>query len=276
MVTQHKMIIDGDSIRPGKTILGGIHFRGHCDSCNSTIGGRYDNAYADFAAILRPSWVKDWNLQLPPRIAVNDGTFLPGSVVRSLTLGLCAFSPWLQTEFPEFTRRMLGGSRVQLPGDLRLFIALARGRTGRTSGSFAGLYLVGPKAQYAANGYPIGINSVGSCYFPPLAWELVHENHCVLPSQGWVDVSEWTEVDPTEEHMVHEYFSDLPSVAHPRHTPSDHDNWAELYAPEFAPLVESPNVEGGMADSLTRRMLANKALVRSDEIERLVKRQQRN
>ncbi|MFT4396291.1 hypothetical protein ACLTEW_15305 [Gordonia lacunae] len=111
----------------------------------------------------------------------------------------------------------------------------------------------------------MGINAIGSSYFPPLAWELVHEEHCVLPGQGWVDVSNWTEVDPAEKHRVYEYFRELPTVAHPRHTPSDHEDWMELYADDLAPIVESANVEGGPADQETLRMLSDKVSISIDD-----------
>lgn len=255
IITYEKMMSKDSHIRRGKPMLGGVHFRGQCDTCNSQIGSLYDNAYADLAAIVRPSWVKDWTLTLPSRVAVADGCFRPGAAVRSLLLGLCAFAPWVQSEFPAFPLDLLAGKSVPLPGDLRLYVALSRGRTARTSGSFTGFYLMGPKARHAPDGLPIGINAVGSCYFPPLAWELVHEDHCMLPGQGWVDVSSWPQIDPGEEHQVHEYFRDLPIVAHPRHTPADYQNWGELYADGLAAICESMDVEGGVADKLTTRMI---------------------
>lgn len=272
LTPEYKLMSVGGTVRIGRQKLGGIHFLGHCADCNSRIGERYDAYYAQFADLLRPSWVKDWRISCPPQIKVPDGEFYPGKVIRSILLGMCALTPYMQREWPDFVAGLMAGEPVDLPGDLKLYLALARGMSARVNGTVAGFYLLGPKRRYGSDGLPHGINAVASVYFPPLAWELVHDGTSVLGDDGWADVSNWSTVPPAEPHQLSEYFTDLPVVAHPQHTPGDHENWIDLFAEELAPISECMNILNETPDPLTRKAFEEKATISVEEVRELGRR----
>lgn len=226
MITpEYKLMVKEGVVSVGRNKLGGIHFLGHCADCNSRIGERYDQAYGDFAALMRAAWVKDWRISCPPIIEVSGGNFYPGRVIRSIVLGMCAVEPSIYTKHPAFVEGLMDGSAVEFPGDTRLFLALARGMSARVNGVVGGIYTMGPKRRYADDRTPIGILSTASVYFPPLAWELANSEKSFLPDDGWADVSEWAKLSPGEQHDVSEYFTRLPVVAHPQHSPDSHEDW---------------------------------------------------
>lgn len=272
LVPEYKLMSDGDVVSIGRQRLGGIHFLGHCRPCNSRIGERYDKSYGEFADILRPSWVKDWRIACPPKIEVPDGAFNPGKVIRSILLGMCALTPFMQQYHSDFVKKLMSGESVALPGDLKLYLALARGMSARVNGTVAGFYIGGPKQKRGVDGLPRGINAVASVYFPPLAWELVHDGTSIVGEDGWVDVSEWSERAPCETHQVSEFFTELPVVAHPQHTPGDHEYWIELFANDLAPFSECMNILNQNPDPLTRRAFEEKATISVEELEQLKRR----
>ena len=83
LVKRSRFMVNEHEVDVGRQDLGGIHPHGLCAECN-TQAGQYDEAYGDFAAALRPNWVKSWEIQVPPLISTPSVTFDPGAVARSI------------------------------------------------------------------------------------------------------------------------------------------------------------------------------------------------
>src|SRR5690348_16316985 len=67
LVKRYRFTANGHEADAGRGDPGGIHLYGLCADCNS-VAGRYDDAYGELAASLRPLWVKSWKVAVPPRI----------------------------------------------------------------------------------------------------------------------------------------------------------------------------------------------------------------
>lgn len=237
-------MVRDNEVAAGRSEVGGLYFRGLCKECNTAVGS-YDGAYGDFAKAMRPLWVKDWQLDLPEVVAVPDIEVRPGDVARSVIGGIAAVSPMLRERWPQLTDALNSGSATALPSGLSLRLALARGVSARVSGAFWGVHLMGPLCRYTPKGQQIGIPSVGSVFFPPLAWELVHSGPTLLDEYKWADASAWIEQAPGVVVPLQQLVRVLPLTAHPWHHPVLNEHWSELAATEYAPIVECANIEGG-------------------------------
>ncbi len=244
LVTRSHLLVRGNEVAAGRADVGGLHFRGLCRECNTEVGS-YDKAYGDFANAMRPLWVKDWQLELPEVVAVPDIIIRPGDVARSVIGGVAAASPMLRERWPILTEALRSGGAAVLPDALSLRLALARGVSARVSGAFAGFHVIGPRRRFTATGRPIGISSLGSTYFPPLAWELVHSGPTLLDEYKWADASNWIQYDIGEVVPLRALVTALPPTAHPWHHPALSEHWSEVAATKYAPIVECANVEGG-------------------------------
>jgi len=244
LVKRYRLMANGYVVASGRQDIGGIHLYGLCEACNSE-AGRYDGAYGDFADELRPYWVKSWQVQVPPLISTPRITFDPGAVVRSILLGMCATGPIIHRRWPDFPPQLMSGNALQVPSEIRLYVALARGVTARAAGAMSGFHVRGPHLRRGASGAPMGISSVASVYFPPLAWELVYARETTLTDERWADVSSWTAIRPGDIRDLRELVPALPAVCHPRHHPLRDEGWVELLSTDLCPIVECANVEGG-------------------------------
>ncbi|MHA7663709.1 hypothetical protein [Mycolicibacterium sp. HS_4_1] len=271
LVKRHHFTRNGHEADAGRSTMGGIHFYGLCGDCN-TLAGQYDEAYGVLASGLRPLWVKSWRIEVPPRIQMPSIEFDPGSVVRSILLGMCATGELIYRNWPSLPSDLTNGQSVQLPSDMRLYLALARGMTARVAGSMSGFQIYGPNARRNLEGAPIGINALASVYFPPMAWELVQAGDTTLDADGWVNVSDWTQYLPNETHRLPDLVSALPSVCHPWHHPVHNEGWFDLMNINHVPIVECENIEGGPRDPDAPLTVTKRAVVSIDEYKEMARR----
>ncbi|GAC68872.1 hypothetical protein [Gordonia soli] len=244
LVHRTRLIVRGSDVSHGRADRGGIHFYGLCRRCN-TAAGDFDPAYGAFATLLRPYWVRDWTLQLPGLVETPDVTLRPGAVVRSLLLGMMATTTMIRRLCPDLAEQLLTGEPVDLPSNVRLRMAFARGRSARVAGTMSGFHLVGPLSRHESDGSPIGIHSLSAVYFPPLAWELVRAGPTLLDEYRWADVSDWTRYDVTDERRLPDLVPALPVTAHPWHHPDLNRHWSEMTSSELSQIIECLNIEGG-------------------------------
>jgi hypothetical protein len=264
LVKRSRLMVNKHEVDAGRQDLGGIYLYGQCSDCN-TESGRYDGAYGQFADALRPNWVQSLQIEVPPLMSTPSVTFDPGAVARSILLGMCATGPHIRRHWPDLPPRLLSGSPVTMPPELRLFLALTRGLTARVAGPIYGLPVAGPMRR-DASGKVVGINSVASAYFPPLAWELIlGPGETMLTDDRWADVSSWTEIEPGDMQVVSELVPALPAACHPWHHPTRNEHWAELLSTEICPIVECLNVNGGPPDPRAPSTLNKRAHATVDE-----------
>lgn len=271
MVKRYRFVVNGHEANAGRGDLGGIHLYGLCDDCNSR-AGRYDGAYGEFAARLRPHWVRSWKVEIPRVLSPPAVLLDPGAVARSILLAMCATGPLIHRMWPLLPMQLAEGGPVQLPTGIALYLALARGKTARVAGPISGFHVTGPHLRRGDDEAPRGINAVASVYFPPLAWELVHTEGTTLVDDGWADVSSWTEIRPGETRGLNTLVVGLPSVCHPWHHPTRSEGWAELLNSDLVRIVECDNVEGGPPDTAAPLTLNKRAHVSTKEFEELARR----
>lgn len=265
LAKRYRFTVNGHEADAGRGDLGGIYLYGLCAACN-TLAGQYDGAYGELANELRPLWVKSWDIALPSRVQLPAIDFDPGAVVRSILLGMCATGDLIYQNWPSLPMDLASGEPVELPSDMRLYCALARGMTARVAGSMSGFQLYGPNAHRNLDGAPIGINALASVYFPPIAWELVQAGDTSLAVDGWADVSDWTGYSPGDTHRLSDLVSALPSVCHPWHHPVHCEGWFDLMNTNHVPIVECENIEGGPRDPQAPLTVSRRAVVSMDEI----------
>ena len=247
----------GTDVSPGRQDVGGIHLYGLCAKCNGK-ASKFDGAYGEFARAMDPLWFKRWQIHLPPLITTLPVEFDPGSVVRSI-LGMCATGPLIKRHWAELPLQLATGEPVEMPSEIRLYLALARGLTARVAGPILGYHAAGPNHRKDSLGVPVGRGAVASVYFPPLAWELVLGTiESTLPDEGWADVSSWTEIRAGDTHSFSDLVAALPAVCHPKHHPTRHQHWLDLVDTEAAPIVQCANVKGGPPDPLVPVLAAGK------------------
>lgn len=271
LVKRYRFMMSGHEADSGRGDLGGIYLYGLCAKCN-TLAGEYDSAYGALAASLQSLWIKSWTIEVPPRIKMPPIEFDPGSVVRSILLGMCATGDLIYQNDPALPLALTKGELVELPSTIRLYLALARGRTARVAGSIAGFHVMGPNIRRDQNEVPIGINSLASVYFPPLAWELVHTGDTTLVPDGWANVGTWTELRPGDIHRLSDLVTTLPAVCHPWHHPSLSEGWTELTNTNHVPIVECENIEGGSRDPQTPLTVTKRAVVSIDQFTEMARR----
>lgn len=262
----YRIVSVGQDVKPGRTQLGGISFLGHCQPCNSAIGQLYDAAYGDFARSLRQVWIKDHKLTYPSLIKLPDSQFIPGKVVRSILLAMCATSPYMFGRWPDFVEQMMAGEPTSFPPELRLYLALARGRSARVNGLTSGMDLrVGsPRDE---DGTPLVTNSASSVYFPPLAWEALLGDSGEPVRNGWADVSNWSELQTDEVFRISELLPSLPSVTHPQHSRETRDHWTEAVTNDFSNYAECMDIERIRPDPALQPSFLGKVSIGTAEID---------
>lgn len=234
LVKRCRLIVNKDEVDSGRQDPGGIHLYGLCGDCNSQ-AARYDKAYGAFAKQMRPLWVRPWKLHVPPLISMPPVIFDPGAVVRSILLGMCAIGPIIQRHWADWPAQLASGTPLEMPPELRLFLALARGVTARVAGPIAGFPVAGTNLRRDSLGKPVGINAVASVCFPPLAWELIYPGETALTDERWADVTSWTTIKPGSTRVLSELVPALPTVCHPWHDPKRSQHWVELFSSEITP-----------------------------------------
>jgi hypothetical protein len=202
-----------------------------------------------------------------PRLTIHAG-----AVARSILLGMCATGPLIHQHCPDFPPQLLSGTQLEMPAEMRLYVALTRGLTARVAGPTVGYHNSGPNYRPDSSGKALGRSSIASVYFPPLAWELVHTGETVLTYEGWADVSSWTTMDPGESRWLNDLVTALPAACHPWHHPTDNEHWTELLSTEIAPIVECENIEGGPPDPLKPSTRATRVCISMDEFRELARR----
>jgi hypothetical protein len=271
LVKRYRLMVGGNEVDAGRQSQGGIHLYGLCSDCN-TAAGRFDRAYGHLADGVRQLWVKSWQIEVPQTIAMPQIAFDPGGVVRSILLGMCATGPFIRRHWPDLPPQLVSGTVLELPPELRLYLALARGMTARVAGPIAGFHVLGPHQRRGSTGAPLGITAAASVYFPPLAWELIHVGETVLTVDRWADVSSWTTIGPGETHLLSGLVPALPAVCHPWHHPTRSEYWVELFSTELTPIVECVNVEGGPPDPRGPLTLDKRAHVSVDDFRAIARR----
>ena len=184
---------------------------------------------------------------------------------------MCATGPLIKRKWPDLPPALAEGSPVELPTDVRLYLALSRGLTARVACPIAGFHVLGPNVRRAASGLLVGINAVASVYFPPVAWELVHTGDTILTDQCWADVGSWTNFRPGDRHLLDELVPSLPAVCHPWHHPTRNEHWAELLSSEITDIIECANVDGGPPDPMSPATLAKRAHLTTEEMQELAR-----
>lgn len=156
LVKRYRLMVGGNEVDRGRQSEGGIHLYGLCKQCN-TAAGRFDEAYGNFAEAARQLWVKLRQIEVPPAIAMPQVAFDPGGVVRSILLGVCATGPFIRRHWPDLPPQLVSGTALELPPELRLYLALARGMTARVAGPIAGFHVLGPHLRRGTSGATLGL-----------------------------------------------------------------------------------------------------------------------
>jgi hypothetical protein len=218
-----------------KRFQGGLYVYGLCQGCNGA-ASRWDAAYKELSQGLTPCWVKE-NLKIPgDRMDLLSVEIAPSAVVRSLTMGLFGLNHHLRERYPNLAQGLLDGTEgLTFPTDMRLMLALARGRRGRLLGPVHTQHVLGP----TATGCITKIQTDAAVYFPPLGWQLAHPDSDFLVHQGWHDVSDWLTIPTTERRNVATLVPSLPVVFEPSHDPEVADNLFHLFSDEITPVVET-------------------------------------
>lgn len=199
-------------LRPGRRHIGGLHVYGLCGDCNG-LQAQYDAAYGEFAQALYPYWIRGDILIPNGRMALPTQEVAPGAIARSVLIGMFGLNANLRMLYPQLADSLcqqLGS--IQLPPDIQLRLALARGTAARVTGPVLGYGLLSR----------IGFSTMAQIYFPPLAWQLADDcppsvlpRPSLLDRQGWADVSDWISYVPTDRRDLHSLARSLPAAAHP-------------------------------------------------------------
>ncbi|MEV6527160.1 hypothetical protein AB0M43_35040 [Longispora sp. NPDC051575] len=232
----------------GRAADGGLWVYGLCDPCNRVIQAPFEIRYKELAAMFKGLWNRDLTLSVPSPVTVPDVIFHPGAVARAVVIGMYAMNPALRGLYPQLADTLGNGdAKIVLPPDLKLRLAIARGRGARIAGGGGGLVI----GQTTA-GKPVGIISFGSIYFPPLAWQFVASDAApLLDRQGWADVSNWLEIDPADERLFSTVCTtSLPLAMHPTHDPAFRHTWIELGVPGSSESVECANLPSNLLGKL--------------------------
>lgn len=271
LTKRYRLMVEGHDVSTGRPDPGGIHLPGHCLKCNG-LASKFDGAYGALATALQPCWNKSITLSLPKQIAVPDVAFDPGAVARSILLGMCATGALLEHHWPGLPMSLTTGEPVTLPTDIKLYVALARGRSARVAGSIFGWHLGGPNERRGEDGNQIGIMAVASVYFPPLAWELVYTaRDSILDELGWVDVSNWTQYQAGQVRRLAQLVPKLAPTLHPWHDPYRNGHWTELFNSDHVPIVECANIEGSEPDPALPLTLDSRAYVSTEQFIEMAK-----
>ncbi len=238
-------VIGGDEVVPHpKPFRGGLYVYGLCGVCNGAAGsGRngtcagmsWDQAYAELSAGLRSCWVVDDVVIPGNRMVLPPVDYWPSAVARSVLMGLFGVNHVLRERFPDLAAGLLAGAEpLSLPSDLRLRVALARGKSGWLTGAIHTQQVIGP----TSTGGQLSLLSDAAVYFPPLAWQLASPGSTLLDEQGWADASSWLAIPLAERRNVHDLCRSLPLVREPGRDPAIQDRIVRLVADRLAPMVE--------------------------------------
>ncbi len=271
-VTRASWMNTAGAVSLGRADEGGIFFRGQCRTCNSAAGEVFDPAYGELATALLPWWRASLDRNLTGPVPVPDVDFKPGAVTRSIVLGMCATTPIIRQNWPTVEVLLDRSAEVTLPANMRLYMALARGRTAWVSGTAASHYHSGPRAYRGENGRPQILMSFSTVFFPPLAWRLIDENTTMLDDEGWADVSAWPSIAPDAVHNLRDFVRKLPKVRHPRHEPNGDNEWLDQIQDEVSTIMECLDVLDSRSDQAgTRRRTMQRVVVPMEEIEALAR-----
>ncbi|GHJ48253.1 hypothetical protein Cs7R123_55950 [Catellatospora sp. TT07R-123] len=222
----------------GRPRDGGLYVFGLCPGCNG-LQSTYDGAYGDLVRSLKSLWVQDWGMRLKWRCPMPSAEFRPGSVARSILIGMMGINPTIRDAHPVLAKALIDKSPVVgLPEDVRLRVALARGLTARIAGPNGGSFGFGNLGVDR----PLPLTSLAHVYFPPLAWQLSSRDSSLLDRERWADVSDWLAYDPAETADLATLCPPLPPVAYPSHVPWGPTTWVQLWfqAAEVVEVKELP------------------------------------
>lgn len=214
-------------LRPSRRYAGGLHVYGLCQDCNG-LQARYEAAYGEFAQALYPCWIRG-DLSIPNgRIELPSQEIAPGAIARSVAIGMFGLNAKLRELYPQLADSLCQRlDSIQLPRDIQLRLALARGTTARITGPVLGHGLLSG----------VGFSTMAQIYFPPLAWQfaddgppVVLQKPSLLDRQGWADVSDWISYAPTDRRDLHSLGRSLPAVVHPTRDRERANDWTEVLA----------------------------------------------
>jgi hypothetical protein len=222
-------------LRQSRRTAGGLHVYGLCQDCNG-LQARYDAAYGEFVQALYPCWIRG-DLAIPGgRMEVPDQEIAPGAIARSVIIGMFGFNANLRKSHPQLADSLRQRiDSIELPSDIQLRLALARGTTARVTGPMLGYGL--------RTG--VGFKTMAQIYFPPLAWQLADDDcpssilqtPSLLDRQDWADVSGWMSYAPTDKRNLRSLVRSLPAVVHPKHEQTLASDWTELFADSITFLL---------------------------------------
>lgn len=255
LVGRRHFVLHEGRAQLSKRSPGGLYVYGLCASCNN-LQSRFDDGYRELVAAVRHLWVRHGQFRTVGRLDLPDDEISPGAVARSVLIGFFGLSPHIRIRFPHLADQLLCGQpSVQLPTEVRLRFALARGAKARATGATAG-YFYRPRPSH---GGPVGIVNLGQVYFPPLAWQLapppesrllVSAPQSLLDREGWADVTAWLQRDPDDREKLSGLCSSLPAVMHPLHHPDEAEWWVEMFSEEITEFVECDNVPRAALDDV--------------------------
>jgi hypothetical protein len=232
-------------MRRGKARHGGMYVFGLCESCNG-LASKWDAAYCELAWALEGLWPRDLRTQMPRTVSLPAVDIRPGTVARSLLIGMCAINPNIRTTHPALPAALLGGGPATLPSDMRLRVALCRSNRARISGAISGLVFAGPYAQPLIDGKPPGVAYDAAVHFPPLAWALTRNEKSILDRQGYGDASTWLTYDPNDVVNLAALLPELPYADYPQHDPALGPYWSEVLSDQISEIVETDSLPRGV------------------------------
>ena len=241
-VTRRRIVTDSSGRAvPSRATAGGLHFYGLCPACNG-LASKYDDAYCELVAILRPNWIRGTAALPGLRYRTPAVMFRPGAVARSVLIGMFGLSPTMRTLYPETAEALLAEeTKVPVPDAVRLRVAMSRGRRARISGAVGRFHVLGDGPGGARG----AITTMAEVYFPPLAWQLAAsdaEQSTLLDLEGWPDASFWLDSAADERLPLDAVCPSMPSVLHPVHDPLTGDGWVELFSDEITAILDSEDV----------------------------------
>lgn len=224
------------TLQPGKArFQGGLYVYGQCAACNGA-ASRWDGSYKELSSGLVTCWVKDGLVIPGDRLTLPSVEFSPSPVVRCVLMGFFGLNHHLRERFPALAHGLLNGTEgLELPPEVRLNLALARGRSGRLVGPMHTSQVLGP----TATGKITRLVTDAAVYFPPLAWQLASPDSDFLVHQGWADVSDWLSRPSTERADVASLVPTLPLVFEPSQDSDLADSLIHLFSDEITPIVET-------------------------------------
>jgi hypothetical protein len=230
----------GGTASRGRGHVGGFYVFGHCRGCNG-LQAKHDPAYVTFSdAIARRLQARPPILLLPPGTNLLPEVHVrPGAVARAVLIGMTALNPNLRITHPELVAALLNDEQeFAVPDDLSLRVAATDSPTARVAGSVAGLLLF---HRLRPEGQCLGVMSMASLYFRPVAWHLATKRpYSLLDLQGWCDVSHWTRFPPENEVPIRALLRRLPEVLHPSEDPvAEAAGWCQLLSNEITVFGEA-------------------------------------